>query len=329
MVRASFGAGFGTCAVGVNRRQKLADGRMVVGVNPDGPADHAVGVLRLRDESGGTLATVVQYGCHPTTLGFENRLHSPDYPGAAKRFVERNLGGVCLFLQGCAGNVGPGPEGFGADVAAMRRIGETLGAAAVQTALEIDGRSRTHRFSRVVESGAPLGVWTSEARPGDETLAAACKTVALPLKELPPYREAKAAYERFAEELDELRRRRAPGEEIRDATYKVKRARIAMYNAELYAGRKEALIEAHFIRLGDAVLAGAPLEPFAETGMEIRRRSPFAHTFVGGYANGVIAYLPVAAAYGEGGYEAESSPYAMGAAEKFADEVVGCLHALR
>ena len=44
------------------------------------------------------------------------------------------------------------------------------------------------------------------------------------------------------------------------------------------------------------------VETFFETGLEIRERSPFAHTFVLGYSNGLVAYLPRAEDYPPGGW---------------------------
>ena len=42
-------AGSGACAINVNRRLKLPDGRLVVGRNWDGPVDHTVRVVRFDD----------------------------------------------------------------------------------------------------------------------------------------------------------------------------------------------------------------------------------------------------------------------------------------
>ena len=57
-----------------------------------------------------------------------------------------------------------------------------------------------------------------------------------------------------------------------------------------------------------------PVEPFAEIGVEIKSRSPFPATFVSGYSNGIELYLPVAAAYEEGGYEVWMTPFSPEAA---------------
>ena len=57
---------------------------------------------------GTILATIVNYACHPTTLGGRNRLISPDYLGAMRETIETNTGlAPCLFLNGAAGELAP------------------------------------------------------------------------------------------------------------------------------------------------------------------------------------------------------------------------------
>jgi hypothetical protein len=55
------------------------------------------------------------------------------------------------------------------------------------------------------------------------------------------------------------------------------------------------------------VIAGMNVETFFETGLEIKARSPFADTFVLGYTNGVVSYLPRAEDYPEGGWRFDAS----------------------
>ena len=128
-------AGSGESRVAVNRREIAPDGRPVTGVNPDGPIDPQVFVLRIDNREGGPLAAVVGYTMHPTTLGPSNRLISPDWPGHLKRTVEAITGATCLFAQGATGNIGPGPDGFTDDVGVVRRLGEQVGCEAARVYL--------------------------------------------------------------------------------------------------------------------------------------------------------------------------------------------------
>ena len=63
-------------------------------------------MLRFDDERSGVVATIVHYACHPTIVGWTNRMFCPDFPGVVRRVVEEQAGGTCLFLQGAAGGIG-------------------------------------------------------------------------------------------------------------------------------------------------------------------------------------------------------------------------------
>jgi hypothetical protein len=67
--------------------------------------------------------------------------------------------------------------------------------------------------------------------------------------------------------------------------------------------------EIQAIRVGPAAFIGWPGEIFCDLGMELKRRSPFHPTYVIGYANGSIGYVPTPEAFPEGGYEAESAAH--------------------
>ena len=57
------------------------------------------------------------------------------------------------------------------------------------------------------------------------------------------------------------------------------------------------------LRLGDLAIMGIPGEMFAALGLDIRRRSPFRHTFVAGLANDEIGYIADRRGYRDGGYQ--------------------------
>ena len=57
------------------------------------------------------------------------------------------------------------------------------------------------------------------------------------------------------------------------------------------------------IRVNEIVIAGMNVETFFETGLACPRRSPFPDTFVLGYTNGSMAYLPRAEDHPEGGWK--------------------------
>jgi hypothetical protein len=99
---------------------------------------------------------------------------------------------------------------------------------------------------------------------------------------------------------------------------------------ELHAlGETHVPAEISAIALGELALVGLPGEIFAQLGIEIKRRSPFRHTFVIELCNDVIGYLPPRQVYEEGGYEAASSPFAPGDGEMLVDGVLEMLEGLR
>ena len=57
------------------------------------------------------------------------------------------------------------------------------------------------------------------------------------------------------------------------------------------------------IRIGDLAVCGIPFEAFVETGLDLKKRSPFPQTMVIGLANGRHGYLPTPEQHLLGGYE--------------------------
>ena len=104
---ARLGIGSGTAHANVNRRERKADGRIVLGVNPDGPVDRQLGLLRLERTDGTLIGLIANYAVHGTALGGGNRQVSGDVPGFAAEYVERELGAPMLFINGALGNAAP------------------------------------------------------------------------------------------------------------------------------------------------------------------------------------------------------------------------------
>jgi len=85
------------------------------------------------------------------------------------------------------------------------------------------------------------------------------------------------------------------------------------------------------LTLGDIRLAGIAGEIMVEIGLQIKARFP-ARLMLCGYANGVIGYIPTAAALRDGGYETNSflhkpyaAPYAPAVERRLVNAVVNLL----
>jgi hypothetical protein len=145
----SVGYGEGRIDFNVQRR-KVIDGRAVVRLNPEGPCDRRVKVLRFDDgASPDPVAVLIHAACHPCVFTWGDKWTRPhaegypkmsaDFPGEAKSFVEKTYGAgtTALFLQGCAGDIRPNLPGHPyrcGDEADIRWCGRDLGCAAVKAA---------------------------------------------------------------------------------------------------------------------------------------------------------------------------------------------------
>jgi len=104
---ARLGVGWGYANATINRRARNKEGPAFLGLNPDGPVDRQMGLLRLEKADGKLLALIVNYGMHGTVLGGENTLITGDAPGVVADYVEKKLGAPMLYINGAAGNVAP------------------------------------------------------------------------------------------------------------------------------------------------------------------------------------------------------------------------------
>ena len=93
--RCNISYGIGRSDININRRPADEKGNLFTGRNWEGIVDHSVDVIGFDDEHGNIIATIVGYACHPTILGPDNRLISPDYPGHMRKTVEGIVGGSC------------------------------------------------------------------------------------------------------------------------------------------------------------------------------------------------------------------------------------------
>lgn len=325
-------SGRGRCGIGRNRRQRVTtaagEGRMIVGRNDEGANDPELLVVRFDRLDGSPHAALLGFTCHPTTLGPDNRLHSPDYPGVAKAVVERATGARTLFLQGAAGNVGP-RYGFVGEVAVVEQLGLELGLAAAATHSTLDARAVELRYRHPRESGATLAIWSEEPldRPA-EVVRALRREVELPLRPQPALAEAEDAYRHWQAELARVHREQQPAEVIERTMFQARRAQMGVSRTKTYGGRDRIALTLHATRVGDCAIVGCNGEPFCEIGLAIKAASPFAHTFFGGYTGAALGYIPWPNAYEEGGYEVETTPYTPAAAPLLVEAAIALLHEL-
>lgn len=318
----------GACSIGVNRRYKMADGRVVCGRNWDGFVDRTVEVVRIDDLDERIVATIVHFAAHPTIMGPPNQLITPDYPGVVRRTVEAATGATTLFLQGAAGNIHAVVD-YVADTRIYHRLGAVLGHEASKLVLQTRTLPRKERLVEVLESGAPLGIYADD--PGDEpdgTLRVLSQVVPLTIRPYQTIAALTADYEAKLAVLEDARGRAKTGAELIRAIGATKRAHMELEAAKTYAGRQNLDVELHAIRIGQIALVGFPGEPFAELGVAIRAGSPFAHTLFSGYTTDYFGYLPTDDARPDGGYEVDTTPFGAGSADTVVSASLGMLEQL-
>lgn len=110
------------CGFAMNRRRNYAlsadDMHATRAPTYDGPVDHDVPVLTVRDEAGKLRAIAFGYACHNTTLSSvtvppdePTYLFNGDYAGfAQERLQQAYPEAVAMFVNGCSGDQNPYPR---------------------------------------------------------------------------------------------------------------------------------------------------------------------------------------------------------------------------
>jgi hypothetical protein len=73
--------------------------------------DRLLNVVRLKGADDTPIAVLVNFAAHPTTQPAEMLKWSADYPASLRAKVEKELGGLCLFLQGASGDLSADRKG--------------------------------------------------------------------------------------------------------------------------------------------------------------------------------------------------------------------------
>lgn len=265
----------------------VAAGRLVA----DHPVEPSLGVLAVRAQDDGSLRAVVfDFANHPTVLDATNRQWSGDWPSAARSVISAAHGAarafgegrvdapVLVFLQGAAGDLSTRFVRRGSGFAEAARIGALVGLRVLEL-LEQGGRRL---------SGA---------------LALAGGELELPTRALPTVEESAESLRRAREIAAESAA--DPGR-ARLALARVQGAEI-QHALAVAAPGSSASVSLTVVTLGELSWAHAPLELFSSLAVDLSTRVDPAEVRFVGYCNGYAGYLPDAAAYDSGSYEALTS----------------------
>lgn len=323
--------GQGRCALAANR--DYYDGQRqqhVCGFNPAGPADDTLVVARITGPDSRTLATVVNYACHPTTLAWENTVISPDYVGAMRAVVETATDAPCLFLQGASGDLGP-REGFVGDLAMADRNGRQLGHAAVAALEALPPPDSDYEYAGPVVSGATLGIWKyvparADRRRAGEAWQVLEFVVPLPYrKDLPNPDEIRRQHTKWQQEEAAAQ---AAGDAVRarDARAMSERMTRSLMRVGHLPPGDWYPYTVQLWRMGDAVWLALSGEHYNLLQRELRRRFPHTPILVGTIANGYdVSYLLDKDSFGKGLYQEEVAVLAPGSLETLIEAVAAQL----
>ncbi len=290
-------------SVGVNpfgesgERCKSVAGTSSAVIKPAGPIDPQVSILSLRQADGKPLAVLANFSVHYCG-GYKGALVSADYFGHFARALEVQLDVgedhppfVGIMSNGTSGNASS-VERSGKKYAAfewMKLSGQILADEALRVVNEIEYRDDTTLAMQEAELEIAV------RRPAQERVAWAKAVLANP-KGPHPHRWTRV----YAQETLHLSK---------------------------YPETTTTKIQA--IRIGDLGIVGLACEVFAETGLAIKKQSPFAATFSIELSNGYSGYLPPPEQHEIGGYEtwpARSSHLEVQAEPKIRAEAIRLLH---
>ena len=242
---------------------------------PAGPTDPDVSILSVQDTKRKPLALFANYSLHYVGGSPAGQV-SADYYGEFARLMPSRVGGgedfVAAMSNGTSGDINNIPFGTSRP---PRAPFEQIRIVAGETA---DAAWRAYR-----EIGK---------HQGDVVLGMRQRILTLkyrkPTKEQVLYAKAILAIK----DKDAIARLPALAKNYAGST-------IAA--AERPEETLDVIIQA--IRIGDLGICAIPFETFAETGLELKKKSPFGRTIVVGLGNGRHGYLPTPAQHELGGYE--------------------------
>lgn len=256
--------------------------------------DPTIGLVQFEALDGRPLGLVFNFCCHPATM-INGEAISPDWVGTARAVIEEALDGApAMFLQGFCGDVNC--HHLLGTATQAGKTGQRLGRAAIDALPSL-----------VPVRGAPLlSEWTSvelecQAMPDRGTLK---HRIAL--------REAfirEVGEDPSATWVDGINLPEKFGSAMRVAEMHEQIAYFREALRRLDAGdqpRAVLPLAIGALRIGDVAAVLAPGELFTRIGEDIRQRSPFAHTLIGGDTNGLFGYVGTDDEIDRRGYETDT-----------------------
>ncbi len=273
-------------------------------IEPAGPTDPQFSVLSVQNLAGKPICVLGNFSVHYCG-GYKRGAVSADYFGYFSEAIETNLRSkqagpqvpdvIGIMSNGTSGNTGAFRKSAGQKFSAFEAMlfyGRMLAMDAIKTLEQISYQNNP--TIQIIERELQLKV----RRPDKKRLAWSEKVLTGPRSKW-PHRWSKI----YADEAQHLSK---------------------------YPESVSLKLQA--IRIGDIAIVSCPCEVFAETGLEIKKQSPFKKTFTIELANGYGGYLPPRKQHELGGYEtwpARSSFLEVDAEEKIRLKLLSMLEELK
>ena len=289
--------------IGINSTEVMELGRnrrrlLYGGIHPD----PQVALIKIEDLDGKLKGVLFNYGCHPSSLDWQNRLYSEDWPHYAIKGLHEELGEdawIC-YLQSAQGDINTGYSSelsaVGADMPVRtywyieikgKQLSDAVGVALpeIGTVDSLTVDAATARYDFPLRESFPVTLEEAEKNAGsaDARLAA--------MEAKPEYAGTRA--------LDYVRFEHFSAHQRYDFAKR--------FYSEDFPDIES--IELQAIRIGDAVFFSLPGEVFSEIALAVKRQSPRAKTYAAGVAGGFYGYMPTAKDFIEGDYEVDGCKY--------------------
>jgi len=297
------------------------------------PIDPEIGILRIDRLDGCPLAVVYDFACH-LLVGCRKGSVTADFPGVTSSYLEAQLGGdvTAIFLQGANGDIFEASNGDRENPRTKFDFGYQLGRSVLEAYRAIGTGPATigvatRNITFPFRTDIPTAVAAVKQEQAELTMS--MRYTGLDFKTfLPLYLK----YSLHPDYPNHSPQRYLQADSCGNETFRTldeqNRGAITKYLESLRAMElmslnelKIATLEKHQeiitelggvtvpaeikgIRIGDCVLIAAPMEVLAEVGFNVKKLSPFEHTYIVSNANGYLHYSPPASYYDRGGYEA-------------------------
>ncbi len=335
MVEVEVGSGVGfENKIMENRRVKLkngkdADMRRAYSLPPDqeiasvGPVDPQIGILRLDQKNGKTLAVVYNFACHPIQ-GVPNGGNTADLTGFSSKVIEDCLGdnAMAFFIQGCGGDINPVLYKDVAYPPNAEPLGNMLGISTMRGLKQIKCKDDV-QFKVINESielpRADLSGRIDSLQAEQQQLLKSLSPNNLNFKTFLPLMIKYGNSEEFPSFYSQhYLHEKMLGRTNIDKFDAENRKNMKVYLTNIHlmeeltrvqtnlallkknqakniaSGKRTITVEIMGLRLGDFVLVTFPGELTVQIGLNIKKMSPHKSTFIAGYTNGYIYYAPTA-----------------------------------